>query len=110
MYIVLVILAVIAAAGAQILLKKGAMIEYSALWRQYVNPWVISGYVILGLSLLLNVFCMEHGVQAKEVSTIESLSYLFIPCLSWLFFKEEINWHKAGAIAIIMTGIVIFFI
>ena len=110
MYLVLVILAVLAAAGAQILLKKGAMKEYSALWRQYVNPWVISGYVILGLSLLLNVFCMGHGVQAKEVSTIESLSYLFIPCLSWLFFKEEINWRKAGAIAVIMTGIVVFFI
>ena len=110
MYIVPVILAVLAAAGAQILLKMGAMKEYSALWRQYVNPWVISGYVILGLSLLLNVFCMGHGVQAKEVSTIESLSYLFIPCLSWLIFKEEITWRKAGAIAVIMTGIVVFFI
>ena len=109
-YILLVILAVFAAAEAKILLKKGALKEYVPLWRQYVNPWVIGGYTIMGLSLLLNVFCMGHGVQAKEVCTIESLSYLFVPCLSCLFFKEEITWRKAGAIAVIMIGIVVFFI
>lgn len=109
MYILLVILAVFAAAGAQILLKKGALKEYSPLWRQYLNPWVISGYAVMGISLLLNVFCMAHGVQAKEISTIESLSYLFVPCLSWFFFKEKITWRKVGAVAVILVGIVTFF-
>ena len=110
MYILLVILAVFAAAGAQILLKKGALKEYSPLWRQYVNSWVLSGYAVMGASLLLNVFCMAHGVQAKEVSTIESLSYLFVPCLSWFFFRERLSWRKAGAIAVILIGIIVFFI
>lgn len=110
MYILLVILAVFAAAGAQILLKKGAMKEYSPFWRQYVNPWVIGGYAIMGVSLLVNVFCMGHGVQAKEVSTIESLSYLFVPCLSWVFFKEGITWRKAGSIALVLIGIFVFFV
>jgi drug/metabolite transporter (DMT)-like permease len=109
-YILLVIFAVFAAAGAQILLKKGAMQEYAPLWKQYVNPWVISGYAVMGLSLLLNVFCMGHGVQAKEVSTIESLSYLFVPCLSRFFCREQLSWRKTVAIAIILTGIVVFFI
>ena len=110
MYFLLVILAVFAAAGAQILLKKGALKEYSPLWRQYVNPWVIGGYAIMGVSLLLNVFCMAHGVQAKEVSTFEALSYLFVPCFSWFFFKEKITWRKAGAITVIIIGIIVFFI
>lgn len=109
-YILLVILAVFAAAGAQILLKKGAMKEYAPFWKQYVNPWVISGYAIMGLSLLLNVFCLGRGVLAKEISTVESLSYLFVPCLSWFFFRERLSWRKAGAIAIILVGIVVFFI
>lgn len=110
MFLLLVILAVFAAAGAQILLKKGAMKEYTPFWKQYVNPWVISGYAIMGLSLLLNVFCMGHGVHAKEVSTIESMSYLFVPCLSWFFFRERLSWGKAGAIAIILVGIIVFFV
>ena len=63
----------------------------------------------MGGALLLNIFCLSHGVQVKEVSIIESLSYLFVPVLSWLFFKEKITWRKAGAIAVIMTGVVVFF-
>ena len=110
MYKLLVILAVFAAAGAQMLLKQGTKKAYPSFWRQYLNPWVIGGYGIMGASMLLNVFCLSRGVQVKEVSIIESLSYLFVPCLSWLFFKEEVTLRKAGAIAVIMMGIVVFFI
>ena len=110
MYKLLVILAVFAAAGAQMLLKQGAKKEYPSFWKQYLNPWVIGGYGIMGASMLLNIFCLNRGVQVKEVSIIESLSYLFVPCLSWLFFKEMITWRRAGAIAVIMVGIVVFFV
>ena len=110
MYKLLVIFSVLAAAGAQMLLKQGARKHYPSFWRQYLNPWVISGYGIMGTSLLLNIFCMSHGVQVKEVSIIEALSYLFVPCLSWLFFKEKITWRKVGAIMVIMIGVVVFFV
>ena len=63
----------------------------------------------MGASLLLNIFCLSHGVQVKEVSIMESLSYLFVP-LSWLFFKESITWRKACAIVVIMAGVVVFFV
>lgn len=110
MYKLLVIVSVLAAAGAQMLLKQGAKKEYASFVRQYLNPWVIGGYGIMGTSLLLNIFCLSHGVQVKEVSIIESLSYLFVPLLSWLFFKEKVTWRKAGAIAVIMAGVVVFFL
>ncbi len=110
MYKLLVVFSVLAAAGAQMLLKQGAKQQYTSFWRQYLNLWVIGGYSIMGASLLLNIFCLSHGVQVKEVSIIESLSYLFVPCLSWLFFKERITWRKAGAITVIMVGVVVFFI
>lgn len=109
-YYLLVILSVLAAAGAQMLLKQGAKKQYSTFIRQYLNPWVIGGYGIMGASLLLNIFCLSHGVQVKEVSIIESLSYLFVPIFSLWFFKEKITWRKGTAIAVIMTGVVIFFI
>ena len=110
MYYILVILSVLAAAGAQMLLKQGAKKQYPTFIRQYLNPWVIGGYGIMGASLLLNIFCLSHGVQVKEISIFESLSYLFVPVLSWLFFKEEITWKKAGAIAVIMLGVIVFFV
>lgn len=108
-YYLLVVLSVLAAAGAQMLLKQGARKDYPSFWRQYLNPWVIGGYGIMGGALLLNIFCLSHGVQVKEISIIESLSYLFVPMLSWLCFKERITWRKAGAIAVIMMGMVVFF-
>ena len=110
MYYLLVILSVFAAAGAQMLLKQGARQSYTGFWRQYLNPWVIGGYAIMACSLVLNIFCMSRGVQVKEVSTIESLSYLFVPCMAFLLFREKITWRKAGAIAIIISGVILFFL
>lgn len=109
MYYLLVVISVFSAAGAQMLLKQGAKKDYPSFWKQYLNPWVMGGYGIMGASLLLNIFCLSHGVQVKEVSIIESLSYFFVPLLSWLFFKEEVTWRKAGAIVVIMTGVLVFF-
>lgn len=110
MYYILVILSVFSAACAQMLLKQGARQNYVGFWRQYLNPWVIGGYTIMTCSLILNIFCMSRGVQVKEVSVIESLSYLFVPCLAFLIFREKITWRKAGAIVIIIGGVILFFL
>ena len=110
MFYILVILSVFAAACAQMLLKQGARQNYNTWWRQYLNPWVIGGYCIMACSLLLNIFCMSRGVQVKEVSVIESMSYLFVPCLAFFLFREKITWRKMGVIAIIIIGVIIFFI
>lgn len=58
----------------------------------------------MGASLLFNIFCLSHGVQVKEVSIMDSLSYLFVPSLSWIFFEERIIVRKASAIGVIMIG------
>ncbi len=108
-YYFLVVLSVFSAACAQMLLKQAARQKYPSFLRQYLNPWVIGGYGIMGCALLLNIFCLSRGVQVKELGGIESLSYLFVPLLSWVFFKERITWRKAGAIAVIMIGVVVFF-
>lgn len=110
MYYILVILSVFAAACAQMLLKQGARKNYVGFWCQYLNPWVIGGYAIMACSLVLNIFCMSRGVQVKEVSVIESLSYLFVPLLAFMLFKENITIRKGIAIIVIIIGIILFFV
>ena len=110
MFYILVILSVFAAACAQMLLKQGARRNYAGFWHQYLNPWVIGGYAIMACSLVLNIFCMSHGVQVKEVSVMESLSYLFVPCMAFMIFKEKLSARKICAIGVIIAGVVIFFI
>ena len=60
--------------------------------------------------MVLNVFAMSNGVQIKELSIIEALGYIFIPALSFFIFKEKLTWRKIFAIAIIITGVIVFFV
>ncbi len=110
MYILIVILSVFAAACAQILLKQGARQGYATWWRLYLNGYVVGGYAIMLAAMVANIFAMSRGVLVKEVSIMESLSYLFVPMLSFLVFREGITWRKIGAIGIIIAGIIIFFV
>lgn len=110
MYYLSVILAVFASACAQMLLKKGAQVHYDSFWRQYLNFWVLSGYAIMFGAMAVNVFAMSRGVMVKEVSIIESLSYLFVPILSFLIFREHLSWQKMLVVALIIVGVIIFFI
>mgnify|MGYP006318051261 CR=1 FL=1 len=109
MYII-VISSVFLAACAQMLLKQGAHQQYATWWRQYMNGWVISGYAIMFGTMVMNIYAMSKGVQVKELSIIESMSYLFVPALSFVIFKERLTWRKIFAIAIIITGVIVFFV
>ena len=106
----IVILSVFLAACAQMLLKQGARQQYATWWRQYMNAWVIGGYAIMFGTMVMNIFAMSKGVQIKELSIIESMSYLFVPTLSFVIFKEKLTWRKIIAIAIITTGVIVFFV
>ena len=109
MYYIVVITSVFIAALSQLLLKSSSKDKHENVIREYLNWKVICGYGMMGVSLLMNIFAMSKGVQVKEVSIIESLSYLFVPALSFFVFKEKLSWQKIGAIAVIMVGVVVFF-
>lgn len=109
MYYIIVISSVFLAACAQMLLKQGARQQYATWWRQYMNGWVIGGYAIMFATMMINIFAMSRGVQVKEVSIIESMSYLFVPALSFFIFKEKLTWRKICAIVIIIAGVIVFF-
>lgn len=110
MYKLVVLACVFVAAVAQMMLKKGATIHHASLIREYMNPWVLGGYLLMGFSMIGNIFAMSHGVQVKEVSIIESFSYLFVPLLSWVILGERFSARKLLAIVIIMIGVMVFFI
>ena len=61
-------------------------------------------------TMMMNIFAMSRGVAVKDVSIIESMSYLFVPILSFVTFRERLTWRKIIAIGVIIIGIIIFFI
>lgn len=109
MFYALAIFNVFMSAVAQMLLKKAAVQTHASLAKEYLNIWVISGYALMGICLLSNIFVLSRGVQLKELGTIEALSYLFVPSLAFFIFKEKITPRKIISIALILTGVIIFF-
>lgn len=61
-------------------------------------------------TMMMNIFAMSRGVEVKQVSIIESMSYLFVPILSFVIFKERLTWQKIIAIGVIIIGIIVFFV
>lgn len=95
---------------AQMALKKGAMTKYDSFIREYLNVWVVGGYALMFLSMVIDIWAVSNGLLAKELSAMESCSYLFVPLLSRFFFGERISLRKFGAIILILAGVIVFFI
>ena len=106
----LVVISTLMGAASQMMLKRSAQQRYSSWWREYINIWVISGYTIMVLSLLINLWAIHIGVLAQEVSIIECINYLLIPLGAWWIFKEPITRRKALAIGVIIIGVIVFFL
>lgn len=100
---------VIMASVSQILLKKGAMQEHTSFFKQYVNPWVIGGYVLLfGCVFLTN--CALRTLDYLNAPMVESFGFVLVPVLSALFFREKLTLRKSVGIGCIIAGMIIFYI
>ena len=107
---VLVLISSLLGVASQMMLKHSARKNYPSWWREYINLWVVGGYGIMVLSLLINLWAIHIGVLAQEVSIIECINYLLIPLGAWWIFKEPITRRKMVAIGIIIVGVIVFFL
>ena len=84
-YLGIYILTVFLSSFSQILLKKGAMNNYPNKIREYVNVFVISGYMLMLVSMILTIVAYK-GVEYKSGMIIESLGNVLVLLLSYFFF------------------------
>ena len=108
-YYALGILSVVIASCSQILLKKGAMKQYDSFIREYLNVYVISGYMLMFGSLLLTMI-VYRGMSFMNVPVLEAIGYVLVPVLSYLFFKEHLTKKKIVGIACILAGIFVYYL
>ena len=107
-YIVILIVSVVIASFAQILLKKSAEKTYTSPIREYLNAYVIFGYGLMFLSMFMTIMSYG-GLDFTNVPVIESLGYIVVMFLSYLFFKEKITKKKLLGMAVIMAGIFVYY-
>lgn len=102
-------LSVFIASFSQILLKKSAGKKYDSFVKEYLNPYVIVGYGMMVGSTILTILAYR-GIAYKNGPVIESMGYILIMFLSFLFFKEPITKRKVLGNLLILLGIFIFYI
>lgn len=112
--IVIIIISVIFAALGQVSWKLGmnqagqmATINFAALSTVLLNPFVVLGFVMYGLSTIFWLIALSK----KDLSFVYpfiSLTYILVLVLSSLVLKESIGFNKiAGTLAIIIGLIAI---
>ena len=106
-YVVIAVVSVTIAGFSQILLKKGAMRPHKSILDDYLNVPVISGYALMFTSVLATMFAYR-GVRYMTIQIIESLGYILVPVLSYIFFKEKFTRTKVIGIIIIIAGIAVY--
>ena len=105
--IIMMLGAAMLAAFSQVLLKMSATRTYKNKLFEYLNPFVITGYGILFMTMAINMFAYRF-VEYKYGPVLNSASYLFILILGAIFLKEKITKKKIIGNIIIIVGIVIY--
>ena len=106
-YALLCLLGVFLASISQVMLKKAALRSYSGFWQQYLNPLVISAYVLLFVPTILGVFA--YRVMPVNLGTVlETTSYLYVTFFGVVIFKEKLSVKKVLALVLIILGVLVY--
>lgn len=101
------VLSVFAASVSQILLKISANKRYPSRLREYMNRYVIAGYMLLFVSTILTMLALKK-VPLSWSPVIESCSYIFVSILGYFILKEKFHRRKLLGMCVIFAGILIF--
>ena len=108
-FMIVMFLSVAVASLSQVLLKKSTFCRHASFVREYLNPYVIGGYALLVLSMLMTVYAYS-GMDYKNGPLIESFGNVIVLILSYVFFKERISARKLAGMICIMAGGFVFYL
>lgn len=106
-YVVVLLFGVFISAVSQVLLKKAALKKYDNVMKEYLNLYVITGYLIFIFSTILSVVAYK-GIPLSMGPVIEATSYLYVTFLGVKFFSEKLNLKKLLGLCLIIIGIMIY--
>ena len=108
MFLLIALFSVIIASFSQVMLKLGAGKVYNSKIREYLNFYVITGYGMLFLSMILTIVAYSH-LSYLSVPVVEAVGYVLVPVLSYLIFKEKLTKRKLLGILFILLGIMVYY-
>ena len=109
LYSLIYIGGVLISSVAQFLLKKSAIVKHESKIKEYMNIRTITAYSIFFMATLITVFSYKE-LPLSIGPLLGATEYIFIIIISKCFLKEKINTRKSIGIALVLLGIVIYFI
>ncbi len=106
-YAALMLLGVFISSVAQVLLKKAADRQYDSVISEYLNIRVITAYAIFFAATFLSIFAYKV-VPLSMGAILEATGYIWVTIFSVTFFHEKIEKEKIIALAMIITGIIVY--
>lgn len=107
LYAGLLLLGVFLGAVSQVMLKKAALKKYPSKLREYLNPLVITAYVIFVGTTLISVYAYRV-VPLSLGPILEATSYIYVTIFGIVIFRESINVRKISGLLLIIAGIAVY--
>lgn len=108
-YALIFLFGVFISACSQVLLKKSAAKHYDSCVQEYLNPFVITAYVIFVFAVFLSAYAYR-GIPLSMGAVLETTSYLYVAVFGSMFFDEKISKQKILALVFIVSGVLIYVI
>ena len=105
-YSLFILFGTLISAISQVLLKKAALRTYPSKIREYLNPIVITAYLIFVSATLCSVIAYR-GVPLSLGPVLEATSYIYVTIFGVKFFHEKVNKLKILALILIIVGIIV---
>lgn len=105
-YSLFILFGTLISAISQVLLKKAALRTYPSKIREYLNPIVITAYLIFVIATLCSVIAYR-GVPLSLGPVLEATSYIYVTIFGVKFFHEKVNKLKILALILIIVGIIV---
>jgi len=109
MYYLLTLMITIFTSIAHLLLKKGTVMSTEKHVKMYMHPYSLFSYAIFAIVAFLSIVALR-GLDLKEFFALNSLTYIFIPVLSFIFLKELVTKNKLIGIILISIGVITFYL
>ncbi len=106
-YAAVLLIGVFISAISQVMLKKASQKTYKSVIREYLNPLVITSYLLFFGTTFLSILAYR-GIPLSMGPILEATSYIYISFWGVTIFKEHINRQKILALAFIISGIFIY--
>lgn len=101
------LLGVFVSAVSQVLLKRSAGSEHGSVLREYLNPLVVSAYVLFVGATLLSVVSYR-GIPLSMGPILDATGYLWVTLFGVTVFHERLGARRLLALALIIAGIVVY--